>query len=203
MNVSRKLLVCMATTLIVVALPSFVFANTVTYTYGGPNFNTFTVNSNWVGPNVFNTSDFVSGSFTVNGPLADGTYDLVGAAPAGLVWGTWSNGYATGTTPNIFKLTVAGGVITQWYVEMYAGSGYAETLKCSPGPCGFYVNEDQGVVDLNNGSFQQAIGTVYSTGSWKQTANNPVPEPGTVSLFLSGMAGAVPLARKLGLRRIR
>lgn len=205
MNVSRKLLVRIAITLFVIAVPTFVFANSVTYTYTGPDFNVFSVNSNWVGANPFTTSNFISGSFTVNGVLADGNYDLLGAPPAGATIGTWSNGYGTGSSPEYFKLTVSGGVITQWFISIYATQGYAETLNCTglSNPCGFGAVEDQGVIDINNVTFQQAIGKVWSVGSWKETSNAPVPEPGSLALMMTGITGVLPLARKFALRRDR
>jgi hypothetical protein len=108
---------------------------------------------------------------------------------------SFTDGVQTLNTPGLktFFLvdTDAAGDITHWFVELVAGPGAPvsniETYTVNFEP-GFTKAVDVGEIEANNGQMLLGEGFVNDSGSWT-SAPVPTPEPGTFTLFFSGMLG--------------
>jgi hypothetical protein len=161
-------------------LPVPLLADT-TYTYTG---NPFTVA---VSP--YTTSDYVSGSFTVvGGPLSCSSGCTVNPLSFDFSDGvqhiTNNDGHV-----NVFTITTSGsGSIMnwEWFIYNSAYSGYISSYGYA------VVASDQGVNNVDGGGAEYGI-NMQSKGSW---STSPVPEPATLILLGSGLAGLAGVRRR-------
>ena len=101
---------------VILLLPMPMLADSFTYTYTGNDFTNFNASGE---PQVYTTSDFVSGEFTLSAPLAD--YSGGYLDPTSF---SFSDGYQTisninASDPTFYVLTNGEGAIIQWHITMY------------------------------------------------------------------------------------
>lgn len=163
----------------------------VTYSYNGNNFNSFSVGA---GTQVFDSSMSVNGSFNVDSALSDGTYDLFTTTPTGFNF-NFSDGFDTfGSSTNnwcsycghLFEVHIASGAIDGWrlaFRTVTPGGGVAAGLNTN-------YNFQGGAAEDSGSSFVNAA-TGYipnAPGTWTMTTSlNPVPEPSSYALILAGL----------------
>ena len=186
--------------------PNPVYADT-TYTYTGNPFTS--LSGSFSCPPVCN----IAGSFTVSQPLGPNLTNFV-FTPTSY---SFSNGYQTFTIANSFAVnninfnglsitTDSAGVIVGWYFSLLAyPPGGSPTGTVSPGAQIFTCG---GLGTLGCGMQNDAAGLFSSTsllavatntnqpGSWSSATTTPVPEPGTLFLFGTGLAGLVARRRQ-------
>jgi len=175
-----------------ILLPLPMMADT-TYSYAGQNFT--------AAYGSYTTSDSISGWFTVASPLADdfgsstNPYSITNEVTSF----SFSDGLQTISSTNasddrIEVTTDASGSIVNWVLVFEVGNSqktleYIETVN---------VEGDKGNIDyaydtnINNGTFA----FTYSAGTWSETSTTATPEPSSIVLLLTGLAGITGAARR-------
>ncbi len=170
-----------------------------TYTYTGVAAPTNTVYALFAGA-LYGTN--VRGSFTTPSLLSDGAYHSFSALGAGADFVSFSNSERTYGLDNlgVFDITVAGGTITQWDIQL--------TVSCLTGclptpttPLGLYhvttANGPSGAHDHSDYrgltvflQFEPITHTADSivAGNWDvTTVTSAVPEPESYAMLLAGL----------------
>jgi PEP-CTERM motif len=165
-------------------LPIPMLADSITYTYTGSDFTS--VN----GP--YTTADSVTGEFTLSAPLADNLTTLTDITPVSF---SFSDGVQTITnlsvTPSYNHVdfefeTDATGDITFWNVEISPAPGTEVVTYSLPGPSD---SADIGTFSGSEGA------TVPALDDWT-TTTAVTPEPASLMLVATGLAGALTLRRR-------
>lgn len=179
-----------------IALPTVSRAAPITFVYSGNNFNAFSNAPFPVGA-TFSASNRVTGILTFNAGLAD---QALGAVTPD----TWSftDGFSTFTQASILdfasiRLEVSGGAVTAWSI------GLLDQFLNFGDPIGKQSRGLQtvnaiGTGQFDDGVFRQMVSSAFyqedrgsitgAPGTW--TAAVPVPEPGTLVLFATGLLTA-------------
>jgi hypothetical protein len=189
-------------------------ADTITYTYTGQDFLYFNANGE---PQVYTTSDFVSGDFTLSAPLADSLTSFTAIDPLSF---SFSDGVDTITSANssasatIEVETNATGEITGWLIEVEApGSIGVDQITTSDG---YAANAgDVGVFgqyeDYYDCGGPVLCGRPYfadgynvssdgsSAGTWAVAEVAATPEPGSLMLVAIGLLGGAAFVRRRAL----
>jgi hypothetical protein len=203
-------------------LPLPMMADT-TYYFTGSNFSSFgteAANSSssgfTFGSSSYSTSDSVSGWFTVSAPLAANSYD--GSNPKVF---SFSDGQQTINETDAYfavfeLLTASDGSIKAWEIDAYllpkGGKATGEIMLF--GGVGYFINGygpisnaeggnaghggEAGVIFNSDGSMD--LGESVTFGSWSTTPTSATPEPSSIVLMLSGLAGRAGVARRKFLR---
>lgn len=161
-------------------LPLSALADTYTYTYTGNDFT--------VVQGSYTLSDSITGEFTLSAPLADNLTTLTGITPVSF---SFSDGIQTLTqadAPSSFSVeTNSSGMITEWYILLQATTGGAlETIDYPS-----LIVED----DASNAVGSEGL-SLFSAGTWTETDIAPTPEPSSLILLGTGLAGAFGLGRR-------
>lgn len=160
-------------------------ADTV-YTYTGNDYTT-------VNAPFFNTSESISGSFTLSSPLAPDTTTIITPTQFTFTDGPSTFTQANTSSSSFFEIvTDASGNIAGWDISLPATDGSAElathTLYGNPTDIGGI----DGQVSYN--------GITTDPGTWaiSTTDASPTPEPSGLVLFgTAALAGAASLRRRL------
>jgi hypothetical protein len=184
----------------------------ITYYYTGNNFTTFGTedqnNNITYGSSSYNSSDSVTGWFSVSDPLpASSSF-----SPSPTAF-SFSDGQQTinetdvinGTAYDMFSLTTdSNGYIVDW--EVLALVGLDEEISGEIGIFGgpdFSVGNgpvegddagDVGAIINSDGSAD--FGESTTSGSWSTTPPSTTPEPSSIVLLLTGLAGMAGIARR-------
>ena len=182
------------------AIPPSAQADSVTYTYTGAGFNSFSGNTafNGVGPGL-TTSDFVAASFTLPAPLPD---NLSGIDESSLVQGYSISDQVTTFSASgpgelfelplidlIFSTDASGNITAGSFQGLSAGIGCANCFGIGSDSSGSDYSEYM----LNGRAVGEASGP---SGTWAET-----PEPGPA--YLLGFGLVLLFAIRLVLYRAR
>jgi hypothetical protein len=158
-------------------------ASTITYTYTGLDFTK-------VSGSGYTTSDNITGTFTLAAPLAANLNDV----QIQLASYSFSDGLQTLTnqdsTQKVSFSTDAEGDITGWeisFIEPLGGSAY-DAISANRGP-------DEGQDFALNGSAQKS-GEVDVPGTMTPGTLAATPEPSTLALLGTGLAGLVGIVKR-------
>jgi hypothetical protein len=186
---------------LLLALPIFAHASTI-YTYTGPNF-TYLINPLTSEP-VFTTSDFVSGSFTLNSPLAANmSYSII--SPSSF---SFTDQLSTITSdPNAtlqsrFQVsTDASGNILQFSISLdeVAGSQEIAIYADSDGPNSYYTGDAGFILPANSSPRVANDGESFTSGKFTSSTISSTPEPSSLILLGTGCLATLGAVR----RRIR
>jgi hypothetical protein len=161
-----------------VLLPLPAFADTTTYTYTGNTFNDGNL-----------LTDSVSGEFTVAAPLPDNTTNFF--TPISF---SFSNGQQTITDKSSlagesFEITTgSSGNVLMW--EIFVGDQSGVVIDTAN-------NLDEGQADESVVPIGGSGAIFNDPGTWAITTNSSVtPEPASLSLILTGLAGAAAIGRR-------
>src|SRR5450432_3499664 len=156
-----------------------------TYNYTGNDFNSVSF--------PYTTSDSVTGSITLSGPLANNITVFNAITPLSFSFSDGISGETvTNTTPAVgssfsFK-TDGSGNITQWQALVDITSVFNFSISTFNAPGG------SGVIDSAQHSGGTESGQITnSPGTWSV---QPAPEPGTCTLMFAGLAVLAVAARR-------
>lgn len=167
-----------------VLLPFPCLADTVTYTYTGNTFTQFS--------GGYSFSDFVHGEFTLPTLLA--TNATTYFSPASFSFSDGEQSIADSNL-NLFSETFAlttdsSGNVSNWDIFLGLATGGVITTQSGFGSGQF--DEGSGF----NGH-SAAFGSSFDAGTWMVTTSTSItPEPASLGLVLTGLAGAAALLRK-------
>ena len=158
-------------------LPLPIMADTTTYTYTGSDFTAVS------GP--YTTSDSVTGEFTLSAPLADNLNTLTAITPTSYSFSDGIQTLTTGIVADFYIETDAIGDITGWSIQIDGDSdNQIETVHTSAVP-----GYEDGI------SSSSAYGDDEGHGTWT-SATAVTPEPASLFLVATGLAGAASLSRR-------
>jgi len=163
---------------VILLLPMPMLADSFTYTYTGNDFTNFNASGE---PQVYTTSDFVSGEFTLSAPLAD--YSGGYLDPTSF---SFSDGYQTisninASDPTFYVLTNGEGAIIQWHITMYMnGSSNYDEL----GTNGTIGSGGADFGQYSDNEFNYASAGINGTGTYGTWSVSTAATPEPASLML-------------------
>lgn len=181
-------------------LPLSIKAQTYTYTYTGSTFDYSTVNNSIQNPpgtvaSPYSTSDSVNGFFSINGPI-DNLTNAVFYDAGAFSFSDGAQTISNTTGDDFFALisTDASGNITSYNLEASSATDLSDFIVANSG-----VNVSPasgGKIDFGGNDTDVVFAGTNTQGTISAPA--ATPEPGSLALLGSGMAGmAVELRRRM------